>query len=85
MLATAHKIDDKWVALPELEVDVFFGLMVPNQTYIRENAIPFKQGTNTDNLKENQIVYGRVIHVCDENRNMTMVFKLVNKDGKSYM
>ena len=85
MIATAHKIDNRWIALPSLTVDFFIGAMVPNENHIRENLVPFKEGTNTDNLKENQIIYGRVIDCYDENGKMNLEFKLLDEDGKKHM
>lgn len=85
MLATAHKLDGNWVAVPPLSCDFFFGILSPNEQYIREKHIPFKAGTKTDNLKENQIIFGKAYNCHEVNTKPMQEFELLDENGKNYL
>lgn len=39
MRVSIHKLNDKWFAVPELRVDMFFGIARPNDIHIEKNGI----------------------------------------------
>lgn len=56
--ATVHLVDGVWKALPELNCDMFFGLMTPNEITITEDSIDIENIEQFPVLHENQIVLG---------------------------
>lgn len=56
MRVSIHKLDDKWMAVPELEVDMFFGIARPNDWYIEKNGILIDN--QDQNLQEGAIAIG---------------------------
>lgn len=56
MKASIHYLDNKLYAVPELEFDMFFGILKPNDLYIQDNGVLLD---NQDmKIKEGTIVVG---------------------------
>lgn len=59
MRATVQKHSNgKLVALPELSVDLFIGILKPNQHTIDKDSFDFDEEVDTSVLKEDQIIEG---------------------------
>lgn len=64
MRATVHNLNGKWLAVPELTVDFFFGVLSPNNAYIKQHGLEFFNNKAPFNeFAERKIIVGRVVNV----------------------
>lgn len=63
MRATVHRLNDKWLAVPELSCDLLFGICRPNEYYIEENGLEFINKVPEEKLREGAVVVGKIVGV----------------------
>jgi hypothetical protein len=73
---TIHKRNfdgqEKWYFVEELICDFFFGVIPPNDYYIKSNGKPIKESEVKDWFAENKVVHCKPIWLCS---NEEAVFK----------
>jgi hypothetical protein len=61
MRATLHYLNGVWLAVPELNVDILFGLCSPNTQYIEAHGLQIVSDFSINNSPQTKFTENRII------------------------